>query len=59
MTLEKPHWPEKIFFGFVAVGLFIGTLTGLYMSWMYSRRKRFIFLIFTAGVVLPIVFLAF
>ena len=53
------HWPEKIFFGIVAIGLFTSTLTGLYMSWMFARRKVFVVITFIAGAVLPLILLPF
>lgn len=53
------HWPEKIFFGIVAVGLITSTLTGIYMSWMYTRRKIFIVVTFIAGAILPLILLPF
>jgi hypothetical protein len=53
------HWPEKIFFGIVAVGLFTSTLTGLYMAWKYTRRKLVVVAIFVAGTVLPVILLPF
>jgi len=59
---QKPqsfHWPEKIFFGIVAIGLISSTLTGLYMSWMFARRKVFIVVAFIAGVILPLILLPF
>jgi len=51
------HWPEKIFFGLVAVGLLTSTLTGLYMAWKYTRRKLVIVAIFVTGLVIPILVL--
>ena len=53
------HWPEKIFFGIVAIGLITSTLTGLYMSWMFSRRKVFVVVTFVAGAILPLILLPF
>ena len=53
------HWPEKIFFGIVALGLISSTLTGLYMSWMFARRKVFIVVTFIAGAILPLILLPF
>jgi hypothetical protein len=49
--------PLKLFFLLVSVGLFTSTLTGLYMSYRYSRNRRLITAILVAGVVLPIVLL--
>ena len=53
------HWPEKIFVGIVAIGLISSTLTGLYMSWMFARRKVWIVVTFIAGAVLPLILLPF
>ena len=53
------HWPEKLFFGIVAIGLITSTLTGLYMSWKFARRKIFIVVTFIAGAILPLILLPF
>jgi hypothetical protein len=52
----KPHnaLPLKIFFLFVSIGLFISTLTGLYMSYKYIRNRILITAILIAGVVIPV-----
>jgi hypothetical protein len=58
---EAPHMPEKnplplkIFFAFVALGLFVSTLIGIYMAYRYSRKPALLSLLLLAGVVLPIV----
>jgi hypothetical protein len=59
--VAKPsyHWPEKIFFGIVAVGLFTSTLSGLYMAWKYNRNKILVAVLFVAGLILPIILLPF
>jgi len=46
--------PMKIFFLVVGVGLFLSTMTGLYMSYMYSRNKTVLGVTFLAGIVIPI-----
>jgi len=46
--------PLKIFFLVVSVGLFASTVTGLYMSYKYSRNKVLLTIIFIAGIVVPI-----
>jgi hypothetical protein len=53
----KPHntLPLKIFFLLVAIGLFLSTLTGLYMSYKYIRNRTLITAILLAGIILPIV----
>jgi hypothetical protein len=50
----KSLLPMKIFFGLVAVGLFVSTLTGLYMSYRYTRNTRLVTAALAAGVVLPV-----
>ncbi len=50
--------PFKIFAAAVAIGLVLSTLTGLVMSWMYTRRKLVIVACFIAGILLPIFLLA-
>ena len=53
------HWPEKIFFGFVAFGLVLSTVTGLFMAWKYSRRKVLVVITFVAGIIVPLALLPF
>jgi hypothetical protein len=52
----KPHnaLPLKCFFLLVAIGLFVSTLSGLYMSYKYIRNRVLITAILLAGIVLPI-----
>jgi hypothetical protein len=47
--------PLKIFFLLVSIGLFISTLTGLYMSYRYIRNRLLITTVLVAGVLIPIV----
>ena len=49
--------PLKLFFLVVSIGLFLSTLTGLYMSYRYSRNRRLITAILLAGVLLPMALL--
>jgi hypothetical protein len=49
--------PLKIFFLLVAIGLFLSTLTGLYMSYRFVRNKRLITATLAAGTVLPLALL--
>jgi hypothetical protein len=49
--------PMRFFFGLVAIGLFTSTLTGLYMGWMYSRRKPLVAGAFLAGIAIPLLML--
>jgi hypothetical protein len=52
---QKNPLPLKIFFAFVALGLFISTLIGIYMAYRYSRKPALLSLLLLAGVVVPIV----
>jgi uncharacterized iron-regulated membrane protein len=45
--------PMKIFFLLVALGLFTPTLTGLYMSYKYTRKKWLVTAVLTAGLAIP------
>ncbi len=56
---QKTHLPMKIFFLLVAVSLFLSTLTGVYMSYKYSRRWGMLTALLAAGVVVPILLLPF
>jgi hypothetical protein len=58
-TLAKPHkpLPLKLFFLLVSIGLFVSTLSGLYMSYRYSRNRPLITALLLAGVILPIALL--
>jgi hypothetical protein len=47
--------PLKIFFLLVSIGLFVSTLTGLYMSYRYLRNRLLITAILVAGILIPIV----
>ena len=53
----KPGWsenlPMKIFFAIVAIGLVISTLSGLVMSFKYTRRKTIPALVLLAGIAVP------
>ena len=52
-------YPMKIFFGIVAFGLLASTLTGLYMSYTYTRNKLAITGTLLAGIVIPLLLLLF
>jgi hypothetical protein len=56
---QSYHWPMKLFFAVVAIGLATSTLTGLVMAWKYNRSKATVSAIFLAGIVLPVLFLFF
>lgn len=53
------HLPMKIFFLLVSIGLFLSTLTGIYMAYRYSRGKWLITGLLSAGFVIPILLLPF
>jgi hypothetical protein len=48
-------FPMKIFFLIVGIGLFISTMTGLYMSFTYARSKWLVGISLLAGIVVPVV----
>ena len=54
---QPSYLPMKIFFGFVALGLVVSTVTGLVMSWTYTRNKALIASAFLAGIIVPTVLL--
>jgi hypothetical protein len=51
--------PLKCFFLLVAIGLFISTLSGLYMSYKYIRNRSLITTILLAGTIIPILMTIF
>jgi hypothetical protein len=53
------HWPMKIFFGLVAVGLILSTLTGLFMAWKYNRSKIAVVATVLAGLIIPLILVNF
>lgn len=55
----KSHLPMKIFFLIVSIGLFLSTVTGIYMSYKYTRRAWLITTLLIAGTVLPLLLLPF
>ena len=58
---QKVHnlLPMKIFFLLVSIGLFLSTLTGLYMSYKYVRNKLLVTLTLIAGIAVPLLLLLF
>lgn len=54
---QPSYLPMKIFFGFAALGLVVSTLTGLVMSWTYTRNKILIASAFLAGIIVPVLLL--
>ena len=55
----KQHLPMKIFFLLVSVGLFLSTLTGIYMAYRYTRNRLVISGLLLAGIILPLLLLPF
>jgi hypothetical protein len=51
---KRTALPMKIFFLFVSIGLILSTLTGLYMSYRYSRNKVVVSATLAAGVLIPL-----
>jgi hypothetical protein len=58
-SAQKKHWPLKIFFLLVSMSLMVSTLTGIYMSYRYSRNWWLLSGLLAAGVALPLVLLPF
>ncbi len=60
-AVGKPHnaLPLKYFFLLVAIGLFISTLSGIYMSYKYIRNRMLITVLLVAGTVLPVLLTIF
>lgn len=55
----KSHKAMKFFFLVVCIGLFTSTITGLIMSYKYSRNKLYVIGALVAGIVIPAVLLFF
>ena len=55
----KSHLPMKTFFLIVAVGLFLSTLTGIYMADRYARSPLLISGLLAAGIAIPLLLLPF
>src|SRR6266566_3045942 len=51
--------PLKCFFLLVSIGLFVSTLTGLYMSYKYIRNRRLITVILLGGIIFPVLLTVF
>jgi hypothetical protein len=49
--------PMKVFFAATALALVISTLTGLFMSWKYARRKASVVGVLLAGIACPLLLL--
>jgi hypothetical protein len=46
--------PLKIFFLIASIGLFANSLTGLYMSYKFTRNKALITSLIIAGIIIPV-----
>lgn len=55
----KNLWPMKYFFALTAWGLFLSTLSGIYMAYKYTRRSLNITLTLLAGIAVPLLLLLF
>ncbi|HMH13125.1 MAG TPA: hypothetical protein VK578_08460 [Edaphobacter sp.] len=54
--VPKPHTlPLKLFFLLVSIGLFMSTVTGLYMSYKYIRNRVLVTAVLIAGTVIPVI----
>ena len=51
--------PLKCFFLLVSIGLFVSTLSGLYMSYKYIRNRRLITIMLLSGIILPVLLTVF
>jgi hypothetical protein len=51
--------PLKCFFLLVSIGLFISTLSGLYMSYKYIRNRRLITVMLLGGIIVPVLLTVF
>jgi hypothetical protein len=51
--------PLKYFFLLVSVGLFVSTLSGLYMSYKYIRNRRLVTVLLLAGIIVPVLLTVF
>lgn len=47
--------PLKIFTALIALSLALSTLTGLYMSWRYTRHAARLAAVFATGIAVPVV----
>ena len=56
---RKSHLPMKIFFLLVSVSLALSTLTGVYMSYKFDRRRWRLAGLLVAGLVVPLLLLPF
>jgi hypothetical protein len=59
VAAQKSHLPMKVFFLLVSVSLLTSALTGLYMSYKYSRSSWTVTGLLVAGLVAPMALLPF
>lgn len=53
---KKHHpLPLKIFFLIVSIGLFLSTLTGIYMSYKYMRNRTLVTVLLILGTIAPVI----
>jgi uncharacterized protein (UPF0333 family) len=45
----------RIFFLLVSIGLFISSITGIYMAWKFTRNKTAIAAVLLAGIIVPLI----
>lgn len=43
----------------MSIGLFVSTLSGLYMSYKYIRNRRLITVMFIGGIIVPVLLTIF
>ena len=56
---QKSQLPMKIFFLLVSAGLFVSTLTGIIMAYIYNRNKLVVTALLLAGILIPLALLPF
>jgi hypothetical protein len=59
--VSKSHdpLPLKCYFLLVSIGLFVSTLSGLYMSCKYIRNTQLITVILLGGIIIPVLLTVF
>ena len=57
--VQKNHYPMKFFFLMVSLGLFISTLSGIFMAYKYQRNNVLVTVLLVLGVLVPLVLLKF
>ena len=54
---QKSRLPLQIFFLLVSIGLFISTLTGIFMVYKFNRNKFVVTALLLAGIIVPLLLL--